>query len=550
MAQVVLARVSGVEGFERYVVVKRIHRERVADDNAIKMFTDEARLAASLHHANIVQVHDIGEEKGEYYFAMEYVHGDDLRTMLNRLAAKSATLPFEHILTITIAAASALHYAHEHCGPDRKQLNIVHRDVSPSNILVGFDGQVKVVDFGIAKATMNANESQSGTLKGKIAYMSPEQCNGKAVDRRSDVFSLGIVLWELCTVMPLFKGASDFLTMTSIVQGFAPKPSVHRPDLPPELERITMKALATDASQRYQTADEMRRELEAFATSQGLSTSASALGDYMVQQFGRRPEPWLIEGDGGLSRYDEPEIEVARARGDAAIAPVTSPAPAAPAPPATSVPPAAHASVAPSVPFASHVPVAPPVPVAMVPPAAVPAAGRSRLLIGLAVLGVLGIAAIAIMMAVGRKTAAPTTPVYVVNETEPGGSAPSTDAAPALATGAVDAGVPGDAAVKPSQVKRPPPASVAQRLTQVFGRQKERVAACFREHAIEITGAPEVSIRIEVGIDGRATAAELSPESVGATPLGRCLVAVAHATQWDRQAEPVMFRIPIKLKQK
>jgi len=329
MAQVLLAKATGIEGFARYVVIKRIHAERAHDQRFVKMFLDEARLAAALHHHNIVQVHDIGQEKGEYFFAMEYVHGEDLRTILTRVNRANATFPLEHVISIVTAAASALHYAHEFRGPDRKPLDIVHRDVSPANILVGYDGQVKVVDFGIAKATVRSSETESGTLKGKISYMAPEQCMGQAVDRRSDGFALGIVLWELYCVRRLFKCSSEFLTMSAIVQGNVPKPSTYRPDIPPELETIIMKALARSPDQRYQTADELREALDAFADARGLRTSSTALATYMVAQFGRRPEPWLVDDE-------NVELEVADVDFDGAPAPQSNPTRT---PPGLSVPP-------------------------------------------------------------------------------------------------------------------------------------------------------------------------------------------------------------------
>src|SRR5262249_32731440 len=156
----------------------------------------------------------IGQEAGEYFFTMEYVHGEDLRRVLSKLSRTQRMMPLEHVVSIVMSVASALHYAHELRGSDRKPLDIVHRDVSPANVIVAYDGNVKVVDFGIAKAAERSTETKSGTLKGKVAYMAPEQCNGRQVDRRSDVFALGIVLYELVTVRRLFKGDTDFLTMS------------------------------------------------------------------------------------------------------------------------------------------------------------------------------------------------------------------------------------------------------------------------------------------------------------------------------------------------
>jgi len=295
MAEVLLARATGIEGFERHVVIKRIRAEQARNTQFVKMFLDEARLAAALHHQNIVQVHDIGQEDGEYFFTMEYVHGEDVRTLLRQASSKRALMPIAHAITIVAAAAAGLHHAHEQRGPGGKSLGIVHRDVSPANILVGFDGGVKVVDFGIAKAAMRSAETASGTIKGKVAYMSPEQCTGQPVDRRADVFALGIVLYELVTVRRLFKADSDFLMMTAIVAGDVPPPSRLRRDLPPELEEIIRKALWVDPDARDQTADVRRLALEQFANAAGIQTSTTLLADYVKEQFGERVEPWLAD---------------------------------------------------------------------------------------------------------------------------------------------------------------------------------------------------------------------------------------------------------------
>src|SRR3954464_6084178 len=187
MADVLLGRTDGIEGFERHVVLKRIKPEHAKDARFIRMFLDEARVAATLHHQHIVQVHDIGESAGEYFIAMEYLHGEDVRTLLSNASKSRTHVALGFAVAIVSAVAAGLHYAHERLGSDKRPLQIVHRDVSPSNILVGYDGSIKIVDFGIAKASMR-EETRSGNLKGKLAYMSPEQCTGGEVDRRSDVY--------------------------------------------------------------------------------------------------------------------------------------------------------------------------------------------------------------------------------------------------------------------------------------------------------------------------------------------------------------------------
>jgi len=295
MAEVLLARAIGLAKFERYVVIKRIRVEHGSDQKAIDMFLDEARLVASLHHRNIVQVLDVGEESGKYFFVMEYVHGRDTRELLRHVKDGKQQLPLEHVLTIVTAAAAGLHYAHEQRGSDRKPLGIVHRDISPGNILVAFDGGVKVVDFGIAKAAARAVDTQAGETKGKLGYMAPEQCKAGALDRRTDVFLLGIVLWELCTVRRLYRADTRFETMALIVDGEVPPPTKFRKDMPAELEAIVMKALAKDPAERYQSADALRLALESFAASAGMSLSAGRLSDYLKQQFGEVPEPWLVD---------------------------------------------------------------------------------------------------------------------------------------------------------------------------------------------------------------------------------------------------------------
>ncbi|HEU4728831.1 MAG TPA: serine/threonine-protein kinase, partial [Kofleriaceae bacterium] len=205
MADVVLGRSDGIEGFERHVVLKRIRPEYAKDQRFIRMFLDEARVAATLHHQHIVQVYDMGEASGELFIAMEYIHGEDVRMILSTASKTRAHVPLSHTIAIISAVAAGLHYAHERLGSDKRPLGIVHRDVSPSNILVGYDGSVKIVDFGIAKAS-TGQETRSGNLKGKLAYMSPEQCKGAEIDRRSDVYALGVVLYELATTSRMFRG--------------------------------------------------------------------------------------------------------------------------------------------------------------------------------------------------------------------------------------------------------------------------------------------------------------------------------------------------------
>jgi eukaryotic-like serine/threonine-protein kinase len=293
MAEVHLARTLGVGGFERYVVVKTILPERAKDPAFVAMFLDEARLSAQLHHQNIAQVFDVGEDGGALYFAMEYVHGENLLAVLQAATAARRQVPTEHALAIIVGAAAGLDYAHAKVGPDREPLGLIHRDVSPSNLIVAYDGTVKVVDFGVAKASTRATRTRSGTVKGKLAYMSPEQCRALEIDRRSDVFSLGTVLYELTTLSRLFDYPSDYDTMNALVSGVVQPPSERRPDYPVDLEPIVMRCLAKDPADRWQSAGALLEAVEDLARTHGLVLSPRALGRYMTELFGERPEPWL-----------------------------------------------------------------------------------------------------------------------------------------------------------------------------------------------------------------------------------------------------------------
>ena len=288
MAEIYLARVTGIEGFEKQVVLKRILPQYAANEEFIAMFLDEARLAATLHHPNIAQVYDIGISGGSYFFTMEYVRGEDLREILRAAHKARRGIPMEHSLQAIIGVCAGLHAAHEKTGLDGESFGIVHRDVSPSNVLVSLDGNIKVVDFGIAKATSRQAETRAGTLKGKVSYMSPEQCRGEDLDRRSDVFSIGILLYELTTGRKLFRGDNDFAILSRIVHEDVLPPSELQPDYPIALEAIVLRALSRERDMRFQTAEELQLALEQFARDERLETSSVKLGAFVRELFAHK----------------------------------------------------------------------------------------------------------------------------------------------------------------------------------------------------------------------------------------------------------------------
>jgi serine/threonine protein kinase len=292
MGEIFLGHSRGRAGFQKVVVLKRILADKLGDRVAVQMFLDEARLMATLNHANIVQVHDVGTQRGAHFFVMEHVHGEDLRAILQAATLAGRPVSLEMALGVIAEVAAGLHHAHEMRGPDGVRLQIVHRDISPSNVLVSYEGAVKVTDFGIAKWTKRQTETQQGVLKGKIAYMSPEQCRGDAVDRRSDVFGLGILLYELTTGARLFQGISDFAVLDQIVHHDAPPPSSKAAGYPPAVERIVMRALCRDPARRQQSARELQLELEEYARERRLKISAVARAAEMQAMFGDKILAW------------------------------------------------------------------------------------------------------------------------------------------------------------------------------------------------------------------------------------------------------------------
>jgi len=292
MAEIYLARVNGQAGFEKLCVLKRILPNVAEDPAFVQMFLEEARLAATLRHGNIADTYDVGEANGTYFFTMEYVYGQDARVIRHETNKRAEQIPLAIALAIVHGAASALEHAHEKRGSDGKLLGLVHRDVSASNVMVSYDGAVKLLDFGIARASTSASKTQTGTLKGKIPYMSPEQCKGHALDRRSDLFSLGVVLYEVTVGRRPFRGDSDFQIMDQIVYKGAVPPSQMVRGYPAELEAIVMKLLDRDANKRYATASELLQELDEFVAKHGLWLSPRAIGKYMRTLFADRIQAW------------------------------------------------------------------------------------------------------------------------------------------------------------------------------------------------------------------------------------------------------------------
>ncbi len=259
MARVHLGRLVGAVGFARPVAIKSLHPGMANDASFVKMFIDEARLAAHVRHPNVVAVHDVVAEDGALYLVMEYVPGPTVDALIER----DKHIPIPIALALVAGTLAGLHAAHEAHGEDGQPLQIVHRDVSPQNVIVGSDGVPKLLDFGVAKARSQMHSTATGELKGKLPYMSPEQITAKPLDGRSDVFSAGVMLWELLTGEGLFHRGEEAATIFAVMQGDVEAPSTRRSDVPPALDAIAMRCLAHDPEARYATAYEALLAIEA-----------------------------------------------------------------------------------------------------------------------------------------------------------------------------------------------------------------------------------------------------------------------------------------------
>ena len=292
MAEIYLVRVTRVAGFEKVLVLKRILPSVAEDPRFVQMFLNEARLAATLRHPNIADVLDVGEHEGSYFFTMEYVHGEEVRSIRRITRERDQTVPLPMALAIVHGVASALHYAHEKTGPDGKLLGLVHRDVSSNNVMVSYDGAIKLLDFGVARVTSETHKTQTGTLRGKVPYMSPEQCRCLAVDRRSDLFSLGVIFYELTVGRRPFRGENQFEIMEQITHGSPPPPSSLVRGYPSDLEAIVMKLLAHSPDDRYATADDVVQELDELIAKHGQWLSTRAISRFMRALFADKIEAW------------------------------------------------------------------------------------------------------------------------------------------------------------------------------------------------------------------------------------------------------------------
>ena len=441
MGEVWLARVEGPAGFEKQVAIKIASPSLAEDPEFVEMFLAEARLSAQLNHANIAQIHDLGRSDDAYFIAMELVAGKDLRQTVFALRKKQQRLPVAAACFVVSELCQALDYAHRKLDASGHELLIVHRDVSPPNCLLSFAGDVKLIDFGIAKVASRASSTKLGMIKGKLGYMSPEQAEGKPLDRRSDVFALGVVLYELLAGARLFQGDSDIETLEKVRNPKIPELNAKDTHIPAALEVIVRKALARDPAGRHAWASLLHADLQPFLVAAFVPFGRTQLAALMVEAFGADPSQ------------------------PAAASPLATPAPTPAATPARRTPARPRAAPKPE-----------PEPVAPVPEAA-PArpAGRQRSVwIAAGVLFVFG-GVVAGALAARSTPVPPPPPVVALQLPEvvpvavPAPVAVPVAEAPVLGAGALVAEVPAAAPAKrapPKAVQRAPKPLVEARGTE------------------------------------------------------------------------------------
>ena len=285
MAEIFVGKKTGPGGFEKPLVVKRIHKKLLGDREIEAMFVDEARIQALLDHPHIVQIYDFGEDRGAYYIAMEYIAGCTVRWVIDNANAVRRPVPIQHALRIAADILDGLHYAHERDDDDGQPLRLIHRDISPVNVLVARSGQAKLCDFGVAKSELQRVMTRAGIVKGKFRYMSPEQLNAEALDRRADVFAVGCVLWELLVGRRLFDTPSEDDVVISIRAGNYPDPSDLRSTVPKGIDRILRRALHPNREKRYKNAREFHLAVEEALRQFPAASNSVLVGEYVSAEL-------------------------------------------------------------------------------------------------------------------------------------------------------------------------------------------------------------------------------------------------------------------------
>ncbi len=534
MGLIYLARAEGAAGYVKPVVVKQLIPHVGEDDEMVRMFVREAHVLAQLSHPNIVDVIDFAEEDGAYLLVLEYVHGYHLGHWYRYLKAERRAFPVSEALHILVRVLDALHYAHTRTDPDGSAAPIVHRDVSPSNVLIDVDGYVKLADFGIARVASVHTPYRTDTpsIKGKLSYLAPELLRAMDPSPRSDVFAAGVVLHEVLSGRNEFYRRDMTQTMQRILEHHLTPLHALRDDVPDGIDEILTRATAKDPADRYPDAASFARALRALLREDDAPIAADLRAHARRDFLGRLPEV----------RKVPPLVELERAWRE---------------PPDSKPPrdvPVSRPSSQPPTRLERPVPAS----LGMSEPASPPARRRWSWLGGGVLLVLAGAAALwALSWAPRREAAEP--PRYIVvsagSTARPDASEPPPVTKSALApaveppsatksAAAERAAAP--AAAKPAGGRRSPPLQV--RLTRAFTRRRPQIERCLRRHAGDVPSGERVQVRFEVDARGRIRAVSLEPATAAESPLGRCILQVARTTRFPSTGAPLAFRIPVRLR--
>jgi serine/threonine protein kinase len=529
MAEIFLAKQIGPEGFERDVVIKRMLKQLSDSPEFVAMFLDEARIAARLVHQNIVHITDLGQADGQYFLCMEYLPGEDLTQLIDISYLRQEPIPAAVASRIMLGACEGLEFAHSF-EENGRPLKIVHRDVTPSNILVTYQGTVKLVDFGIAKAETKVAKTGLGTVKGKWVYMSPEQARGDTVDRRSDVFSLGLTFYELLTGDRVFQRENELAILKALLTAAIANPRKFRPDLPDALIAILGRALTREVEKRYQSAGAMAHDLESFLATAAPGTGTKALAQYMVGLFGKQ----RMELKSHI-----PTLKALAQMGVAIPAldsgfPKTFPSVSSP----LASGPSADAKEPPPETSGAQAPVAGEVDGrAGRRSRGGPPPGQSRAIIAAAAAGTVATAAAAGLFLSSRSPPLPpSTPPAAPADIEEATS-PDRDAGPA------DRGFAPSDAGPPQARESPRPAAPPQQLTAPViaahvARHRARLLGCFERHRSDLPAQRgTVNLTFTILRSGQVSEARVSTPGFESSPLSGCIVEQIKAIRFPRHTE-------------
>ncbi|HEU5056716.1 MAG TPA: protein kinase [Kofleriaceae bacterium] len=549
MGELFVARQTGAGGFEKLVVIKRLLPHLAEDAHFVAMLLDEARIAARLSHPNVCQVYDLGEAEGHYYIAMEHLEGVPASMLLRRARRVGQRLEVGLAAAILRQTCDGLHHAHDLTDSEGNSIGLVHRDVSPSNLFVTSTGVVKVLDFGVAKSQDALARTHTGALKGKYAYMSPEQVLGNPVDRRADVFSLGVVLFELLTAQRLFWRDSEYKMFQAIVEDPIPSLLELRPGLPPPVAHIALRALSRDPDRRFPSARDMGEALEEAIGGSGGVWKTAQVADYLMQHFGALVEERRRDVQTGVSQANR--LRRPRTTTGGVSAPTAERTPSRSAQPSREPPAESEAAVPEPAARRETGPY----------PEATPPSRARGWLGALAIAAALGGGGVFAYNQLGGRSKAEPTKVVVLGgeiETEDGriarakqrSTAESDPVAPPAA--ASDAG--------PAEKSTPPAGSQkgtagktkAERdpYRAQLARHQEQIRTCFNQNATTVSGAPELSLSLSIDTDGSVRAASLVPADLESTALGECLLGVARGVTFGAQDDEVQVTIPLKVKRR